>query len=145
VVVLLNDIYGQPLDYAITDETGNYKFENLPFGTYRLSFDIPGLTSPDVWVTLSASEPEKLQVMIIAENGASAVNEPAAEAIHLYPNPAKEQINMALPGSNAIYEIQVLDMQGRIVYAGSARNYNGILSIDVNQYSDGLYHINLGE
>jgi hypothetical protein len=94
-------------------------------------------------VTLSAGEPEKLQVMIIAENGASAVNEPTAEAIHLYPNPAKEQINMALPGSNVIYEIQVLDMQGRIVYAGSARNYNGILSIDVNQYSDGLYHINL--
>ena len=143
VVVLLNDVYGQPLDYAITDETGNYKFENLPFGTYRLSFDIPGLTSPDVWVTLSANEPEKLGVTIVAENGASAVNEPTAEAIHLYPNPAKEQINMALPGSNAIYEIQVLDMQGRIVYAGSARNYNGILSIDVNQYSDGLYHINL--
>jgi hypothetical protein len=94
-------------------------------------------------VTLSASNPEKLGVTIIAENGASAVNDLEAEVIQLYPNPAKEAINMVVPGGNAIYDIQVLDMQGRIVYAGSARNYNGILSIDISRYSDGLYHVNL--
>jgi len=143
VTVLLSNVNGQPIDFVYSDEYGNYKFDNLPFGTYRLSFDIPGITSPDVWVTLSASDPEKLQVTLVAENGVLATNDAKSEIIQLYPNPAKAQINVVVPGSNAIYEIQVLDMQGRIVYAGSARNYNGILSLDVSQYSDGLYHVNL--
>ncbi len=143
VEILLNDLYGQPLDYIISDENGNFKFTDLAFGTYRLRYDIPGLPSPDVWVTLTADNPEKLQVTIIAENGSSAVHDLASEVIQLYPNPAREQINVVVPGNNSIYDIQVVDMQGRIVYAGSARNYNGILSIDVSQYSNGLYHVNL--
>jgi hypothetical protein len=143
VVVLLNDVNGNPIDYITTDEDGNYRFTNLPFGTYRLRYDIAGLPSPDVWVTLSADDPEKLQVTIIAEGGSTAVNEPKAEVLHLYPNPTHAQINMAVPGNDAKYEIQVLDMQGRIIYGGSARNYNGILTIDASQYPDGLYHVNL--
>jgi len=142
-VVLLNDINGQPLDYILTDEDGNYRFTDLPFGTYRLRYDIAGLPSPDVWVTLTPEDPEKLQVTIIAENGASAVEDVKYETVQLYPNPAKEQIHVVVPGDNEPYDIQVVDMQGRVIYAGSARNYNGILTIEVNQYSAGLYHVNL--
>jgi hypothetical protein len=143
VLVLLNDVNGNPLTSLVTDEDGNFRFTNLPFGTYRLRYDIPGLSSPEVWVTLTAENPEKLQVALIAEGGTTAVSEPKAEVLHLYPNPTNAQINMAVPGNDARYEIQVLDMQGRIIYGGSARNYNGILTIDASQYSDGLYHINL--
>ncbi|HEX5112680.1 MAG TPA: T9SS type A sorting domain-containing protein, partial [Saprospiraceae bacterium] len=143
VVVLLNDVNGNPIDYITTDEDGKYRFTDLPFGTYRLRYDIAGLPSPEVWVTLTAENPEKLQVTIIAEGGATAVDDPKAEMIQLYPNPATDEINVVIPGNEGIYEIEVVDMQGRMIYAGSGRNYNGILRVDISQYSAGLYSVSL--
>lgn len=143
VVILLYDETGTPIDYVKSDENGNFRFENLPFGTYRLKFDIPGIASPEVWVTLTQENPEKLQVNLIAENGSVGVHEPKSEVIDIYPNPAKEEINMTLPGGEAPYEIQIVDMQGRFMFSGSARNYNGILSIDVSRLSAGLYQVRL--
>jgi hypothetical protein len=143
VEVLLSDVNGDPLDAILTDELGNFQFTDLAFGTYRLKYDIAGLPSPEIWVTLTISEPEKTQITIIAENGASSVKELDSESVRLYPNPAKEEINVALPGGSSTYDVQVIDMEGRVVYAGSARNYNGILRLDVSRYADGLYHVNL--
>ena len=72
-----------------------------------------------------------------------AVEEPDAIQVELYPNPAKESITINLPGDNAEYHIQVVDMQGRVVKAGSVESKNGIMLIEVGQYAPGLYHINL--
>jgi len=143
VLVLLSDANGNPLTSMFTDEDGNFRFTAIPYGTYRLRYDIPGLPSPDVWVTLTAEDPEKLQVTIIAEGGATSVEDPKAELIQLYPNPATEEINVVIPGGEGIYEIEVIDMQGRLIYAGSGRNHNGILRVDVSQYSAGLYSVSL--
>ena len=143
VVVLLFDESGTPIDYVRSLEDGTFRFVNLPLGTYRLQFDIPGIQSPEVWVTLTQDAPEKLQVTLIAENGSVAVDDPVSQDIQLYPNPAKEEVSMVVPGDDMPYDISVIDMQGRLIYAGSARNHNGILSLDVSKYSNGLYHINL--
>ncbi len=141
VVVLLHDVNGLPLDYEVSLEDGSFRFTELPYGTYRVSFDIPGIISPDVWVTLTAQNPEILNVNLTA--GTVAVDDPRSEEIRLYPNPAAHRIHMAVPGENQPYEIQVTDMQGKMVFAGSARNVNGILSIDVSTFANGLYQVNL--
>ena len=41
------------------------------------------------------------------------------------------------------YAIQVVDMQGKVLYAGSARNDKGILSVSIYDLPNGLYHVNL--
>ena len=143
VEVLLRDQSGQPLDFVMSLEDGSFRFTGLPWGTYRVRFDIAGLTSPDIWVTLTPEDPERLQVNLIVNNGTVAVAEPSSEEIKLYPNPAKEEINMPLPGINTTYAIQLVDMQGKIVYAGSERNTHGVLTVDISSYPPGLYHIQL--
>jgi len=142
VEVLLKNEEGQPINYMFSNEDGGFRFTNLPFGTYRISYDIPGLHSPDVWVTLTAEDPERLQVTLIV-NQTVSVDQPEQQELSLYPNPAKEEINIIMPLSNSTYDVRIMDMQGRVVYTGSGKSFNGILPIRVEQFSPGLYHINL--
>jgi hypothetical protein len=142
IEILLKDAQGKVLNYTISTQDGSFRFVDLPLGTYRISYDIPGLHSPEVWVTLTQDSPEKLQIPLIVE-GITDTEEPKAELLEFYPNPAKESITIQIPGDNADYRIQVVDMQGRIVESGSAKSNDGIMLIDVRQYSPGLYHINL--
>ncbi len=144
VNVFLRDVQGNPLNYKVTLQDGSFRFTGLPFGTYRISYDIPGLHSPDVWVTLTANDPEQLQVSLVITETTVDVEEPQqGQALELSPNPAKENITLKIPGDNSTYTIQIIDMQGRVVKAGSVRNQDGIMLIDVEHYVPGLYHINL--
>ena len=143
VTVLLKNAEGNPLNYKITLQDGTFRFTGLPFGTYRLSFDIPGIHSQDVWVTLSPENPERLQVPLVITEGQVSVDEPEVIQLELYPNPAKEMVTIKIPDTHTDYHIQVVDMQGRIVESGSVKSKDGIMLIEVEQYSPGLYHINL--
>ncbi|HEY3385541.1 MAG TPA: T9SS type A sorting domain-containing protein [Saprospiraceae bacterium] len=142
VEVILKDAQGEPLQYVWTLPDGSFRFPGLPWGTYRISFDIPGLTSPDIWVTISAETPERLNITLIV-NGTVAVEEPVREEIKLYPNPASHEVNIPLTGSHAVVDVQVMDMQGKLVYAGSVKNTNSVITVDVASFAPGLYHINL--
>jgi hypothetical protein len=104
---------------------------------------LPGLHSPDVWVTLSPENPEVLQVTLIVNQGSTAVDDLETEEIKLYPNPAKEEINIPVPVANTTFDIQLIDMQGKVVHAGSVRNQNGVFTVDVSSFATGLYHVNL--
>ncbi|MGB4847489.1 MAG: T9SS type A sorting domain-containing protein [Saprospiraceae bacterium] len=143
VEVILKNEAGEPLDFTISVADGSFKFPNLSFGTYRISYDIPGIHSPDVWVTITQEDPERLQVTLIVNQGTTAVDQPVAQELQLYPNPAKNEINIKMPVLHATYDVQIVDMQGRVVYRGSVRSSNGILPVEVGQLSSGLFHINL--
>ncbi len=142
ITILLSDQYGTPKDYTISSEGGVFSFPNLAFGTHRITYDIPGIQSPDIWVTLSPEDPHHLQVVLIVENSV-AVEEPTSIEVSIAPNPAKHEINITVPATLSSFDVQVVDMQGRIVKAGSVRSNNGILNIEVDQFASGLYHINL--
>ena len=131
------------MNFTVSLQDGSFRFTGLPWGTYRVRFDIPGITSPDIWVTLTPEDPERLQVNLIVNDGTTAVADPTSTEIKLYPNPAKEEINMPIPGINTKYDIQVVDMQGKVVYAGSERITHGVLRVDISSYPPGLYHIQL--
>ncbi len=141
--VLLKDENGEPINFMFSDADGGFKFSNLAFGTYRISYEIPGVHSPDVWVTLTPEDPERLQITLIVNQGTTAVDQPEQKELRLYPNPAKNEINIVMPEVNSNFNIQIVDMQGKVVNAGSGRSANSILSVNVDHLSPGLYHINL--
>jgi hypothetical protein len=143
VEVILKDAQGEPLQFTWTLEDGSFRFPGLPWGTYRISYDIAGLTSPDIWVTLSEETPERLNVTLIVDQGSVAVEEPVREEIRLYPNPASHEVNIPLAGVHATADVQVMDMQGKLVFAGSVKNANGVITVDVASFAPGLYHVNL--
>ncbi|MEO6132057.1 MAG: T9SS type A sorting domain-containing protein [Saprospiraceae bacterium] len=143
VEVLLKDAQGVPLDFVYTAADGSFSFQSIAFGTYRISYDIPGIHSPDIWVTINAEDPDRLQITLVVNQGTTSIDQQVAKELNLYPNPAKNEVNIRMPVLHATYDIQIVDMQGRIVYTGSIGPVNGILSIEVGQLSSGLFHINL--
>ncbi|MDQ3015187.1 MAG: T9SS type A sorting domain-containing protein [Bacteroidota bacterium] len=142
ITILLSDQYGTPMDYTVSAEGGIFTFTGLAFGTYRITYDIPGIHSRDIWVTLSPENPEHLQVVLIVEYSV-AVEEPTSIEVSISPNPAKNEINITVPVTFSSYAVQIVDMQGRVVYAGSVKSNNGIMHIEVSDYASGLYHVNL--
>ncbi len=143
VEVIIRNVQGVALHYAWSLENGAYRFSKLPFGTYRISYEIPGVTSPDIWVTLTPENPERTQVNLIVDGGTVAVIEPVLEEVKLYPNPAKYEVNIPVDVTSTKFTMQLVDMQGKVVKAGSVTNENGVINIDVRNFAPGLYHINL--
>jgi hypothetical protein len=144
VIILLHDEQGTPVDYDVTVDGGEYRFENLPFGTYRLKFDIAGIPSPEVWVTLTANDPVIQQVNFIVDTGSVSTDDQSRpEEIQLYPNPVRYAVNTVIPGLTSTYEIRVIDLQGKVIHAGSGKNYEGILTIDVSTYPSGMYQVHI--
>ncbi len=143
VEIIISNAQGEPLHYTWTQEDGAYIFENLPLGTYRITYDVPGLSSPEIWVTLTAENPERLQINIEIEGGTVAVKDLDTEEVILFPNPAREEINIPVPVAQTTYQVQLVDMQGRIMEAGSVNSMNGIIHIDVRSYAPGLYYVQL--
>ena len=74
-----------------------------------------------------------------------AVKDLDSEEVILFPNPAKEEINIPVPVAQTTYQVQIVDMQGRIMEAGSANSLNGIIQIDVRSYAPGLYYVQLAD
>lgn len=143
VEVLLRDVDGNPLQHFWTLEDGTFRFPDLPYGTYRIGYDIPGLTSPDIWVTLTPQDPERLQVTLIVNGGTSAVADVEIQELKLYPNPATQEVNIQMPEAHAKCDLQMVDMLGKVVYQGIGQSNQGILKVNVASYAPGLYHINI--
>ena len=59
----------------------------------------------------------------------------------LYPNPATQQIRLALPSTSSYRFVSVVDMQGRVVLPLSAIPTS--MSIDIANLSEGIYLLRL--
>ena len=73
------------------------------------------------------------------------LNKPEAELL-LYPNPAKDQVNIALKSPNSgVISIQVCDISGQMVYADKAVITSGILvqTLNLKGLKEGVYVVRL--
>ncbi len=59
-----------------------------------------------------------------------------------YPNPVSDILNIE-PKNNQNYDIKMLDITGNIIF--SYENINNLKSINVNQYSNGIYSLQLSK
>jgi len=140
IVVLLKNADGQPLSYQISGENGTFRFTDLPYGTYRLSYDLPGFHSPEVWVTLSPESPEKLGITLPI-SGTVAVDEPEVTTLMLYPNPARDALYLPVGQTAGESHVHMTDLQGRTLYTGSLSPEAGIIRLDVSGYAPGWYQV----
>ena len=77
IEVLISDAQGNTFNYTWSHEDGSFRFPGLPWGTYRISYDIAGLTFPgcmgDPYLRKILRE---LQVDLIVNQGTTAVDDP---------------------------------------------------------------------
>lgn len=63
-----------------------------------------------------------------------------SEEIFIFPNPAKNHVNIKLNDIETA-EIQIFSMDGRMVLAPINTNEKGLVTLDVSQFSGGVYHV----
>ena len=64
----------------------------------------------------------------------------AEETIFVYPNPAKEFINVEFSGlSDENISIEIIDVFGKVVQKENRKNENGIFNLNVRSLAAGYY------
>lgn len=151
--VVLQMLDGTPVAADRTDASGVYGFDNLAYGTYKISLDIPGIPVTSAIITLSPDKPAIKELNFKADEDSSVLPAPEAGAktkLAVWPNPASTSVTVELlPGENlltlrnalgsVVYQIGTQDEQANIplgslpvgVYLLSVRNGERIVSQQV--------------
>ena len=131
------------LSYTLTDYSGRFVFDSLPFGSYRIHAEIPGYplnVSP--LISLSGDRPsaevelyiENQKINIFAENDPL----PSTEKMIAYPNPVSDYL--FLQHTN-LKEISIYNHLGRLleVKTFEANTAASSYTLDMQAYKSGFY------
>ncbi|MBZ0243131.1 MAG: T9SS type A sorting domain-containing protein, partial [Bacteroidales bacterium] len=142
-ITLYNTDLKALLSYTLTDYSGRFVFDSLPFGSYRVHAEIPGYplnVSP--LITLSGYQPsaevelriENQKISIYTENQPP----PLAEKTIAYPNPVSDYLFIQFPD---LIEIAVFDHFGRLLEAKTFEANTATTShtLDMQAYKAGIY------
>lgn len=137
VVLTLAD--GTPVMATTTDANGEYRFENIAWGTYTITLDIPGLPMASAIVTIGPDNPSISNINFKVDENSIAL--PVKEAdlkktIEVFPNPAQDVLFIETP-ENA--ELTLADAQGKEVLhiAGT----NSKTKLFLGNLTSGLYFL----
>lgn len=146
--VLLYDESENPLSYRLSASDGAYTFDELPYGTYKLIVDIPGLPATAAWVTISPNEPAKTMNFNVTDQGVTNAKEPAIVNAELlvWPNPVGDDLSVNVKSTvslDLVMEVisplgQVLRSENSKVPAGDAT-----LHVDTGNLPSGVYLLSL--
>lgn len=135
------------LSYTLSDFSGHFVFDSLPFGSYRIHAEIPGYplnVSP--FITLSGDQPtayaelriENKKISIYAENAQPLINSKTTA----YPNPVSDYLVIQFPD---LKELTIYDRFGRLLevlnFEPNASKTN--ITLDMQAYKSGLYILQL--
>ena len=145
ISVFLKNTSEQILRYTKTDENGVYSFSNLPYGSYVIYPDAPGVHTTPIYANVT---PQNIQFTYDFMYSAGeiapitfGIDEYTADiAIQLVPNPAKDAVQLSFVNvKNEPVSIKIIDMQGKLVNQYKSSNAKGAVSLDIQYLPSGIY------
>ncbi len=145
--VILTTMEGKGLQAVYTDDQGNFMLEGIPYGTYYVVLEIPGLPQQRIEIQLTEDQPivEDVVFEYIAE-----INDQTLSAasnsdfqFNLYPNPAKDIIEISMEGKTSGKSlIMIMDISGKIISSDQiVLNNQGSYRMDVSDLNSGNMYI----
>jgi hypothetical protein len=151
VEVQLYDASNNLVAFTYSDINGNYSFSNLAYGNYTVWPEALGKITTSASITIDAGTPSIGNVGITVDTKAISAAVTGIEnnsqlyfSARVYPNPAKEGINMDFVNLvNAKTNISIIDAMGRTVYSQVLSLSIGKQSLHLNTeaLNNGLYII----
>jgi PKD repeat protein len=137
--VLLLDNQNNPVRWTFSDLAGNYSFDSLPAGNYRVNPVMSGLTSYPSVVDLNENTSPAFVKMYISGQTitAKSAKEPADNLFKIYPNPAHDILNIDMNNSFVTYPAEIINTSGKILK--TARLISGTNTIQISNLPTGLY------
>lgn len=150
VEVLLKDIQGNILDLRYSNVSGQFDFSGIPYGTYQIYAEVPGLPTIPATVTLGPANPlvSNISITIMSTGVVTRIPELMAEdsKLLIYPNPAREVFSV-VTGINVmgIKELMIYDLSGRMVEAVSytLRPDGARVEVNADQMESGAYMLSM--
>ncbi len=145
---------GKPFGYTYTDANGEYKFDNILYGTYKVIVEIPGKPCQEFIATVSATNPgvnngnfevNSKDITLKISTGI-ALTDVIAGGIAMFPNPAKDKINISYTAINSgAAQIQITDITGKRMISLTEQVILGsnTLAMDINDLPNGVYIVNV--
>lgn len=150
ITILLMDMEENPLDFAHSNETGAFLFEGLPFGSYKLKVEMPGITSEVALVDLHESnQSAALQFYVNSSSAYLDVSEylgPITGIGMVYPNPVLSTASLEVNVTAAVeVQVQIIDQTGQVVSSGRSNlsPAEKQLELDTRALKAGLYYLRL--
>jgi PKD repeat protein len=151
IEIILMDGEDICLTCKLSDLEGNFRFQDIKYGTYQLYPEVTGIHNEPMYITISADIPgndELFNVIIQSEQIFLGITDPASEIfegdIVFSPNPfrGKGQLSLELKTSGS-YTIMSIDMKGSVISQQSYSLDRGhhVLPVDLSAQPAGLYHI----
>lgn len=139
--VILRTTDGTPVAARRTGTDGTFTFDGLPWGSYIVSTDLPGIDPQHQTVTIGPDQPSvtglAFTVKITTSTTAALLS--GAQPLRLRPNPATDRVMLEAP--EGLFELILTDGQGRQVRRVQVQGPN--VEIDVLSLPAGLYFIHL--
>lgn len=124
VMVMLLNMQDEPVQYTYSNSVGEFSFNNLAYGTYKVWGEVLNLTTTPAIVTINSNNQEvvDLNLLVTSKEVTTGVFEQAvlnnASVGELFPNPttgdAAFYMNLT---ENAEITLRVFDITGRQVYS----------------------------
>jgi len=147
VTVFLLDMNADPIAAVTTDSEGFYSFADLPYGTYRIYPEVPGLLTYPILVTISPeTETYDYANFNLGFGIFMGIQDEQFSVDGLYPNPTVESITLSINSAEAGNgNISITDISGKTVMQVPALISSGQqqLTLNVNQLNAGIYTLTL--
>jgi len=146
--ILLMDTDHSPLTYLRTNEEGYFDFSGLAYGTYLVYLEMPGIEAQPFMIILDENNPS-IELTIVIKDGEALLgigeNPGSTEVISkLYPNPAKEAVNIDLNiNLEGKYNLILSNQLGQRVYERVLYlNYGAnTITVPVSSLGAGIYNV----
>lgn len=142
VTMILTDAEGNPLQFVMTDENGEFNFDNLPYGSYRLYADHIGIRSEYVTFEISANN-ENQTFDFEVQGGELFLSSKEQillqQEISIFPNPVSNgELNIRVSDEIQINSVVLMETSGKTAAIGSIVNSNDFI-VPTRNLSRGIY------
>jgi parallel beta-helix repeat protein len=148
-ILLLSKSGNKILSHKLSDASGNFLFDHLPFGDYIIDAEKAGYyTTLSPVLTLSPQNPEIDDVIITIEPELININAGLqlkfAEKVEVFPNPAGPEIHLPVfHGLDEACTVEIRNVYSQQVifkqFPMSAITGKSVLRLEVNHLSAGIY------
>ena len=152
VEILLLSMNDDPHLYTYSDVNGDYGFNNLAYGTYKIWAEVLDKTTIPVIVTIDANNPSITNIdLIVTSTGVTTSIDDNISAFvenvsDIYPNPVNDEMNVevSLKQSSEL-QFEVFNQIGQVVYSKIVSESAGqhLVKINTSDFDGGVYSLRI--
>jgi PKD repeat protein len=152
VEILLLDQFDNPISYSYSKPTGDFGFNSLAYGTYKVYAEIPGKITSPATVTIDAQHPSVNSIKIVINEKSIKtsiqyhISNSLSNVGNIYPNPVQEKLNLDVNMKKpAEMNVQIINNLGQVIKSTTANLKSGrnTISVDTRNLPQGMYNLNI--